>query len=87
MLLILQELTTLVRMLMESPIRKSDVDILVIMETDIPRHKRPVAINRALFGAGDPKRYPCLHTCRDRRLERCARGICHAGHKEGGSDI
>jgi predicted nucleotidyltransferase len=30
------------------PNKDSDVDILVIMETDIPRHKRPVAINRAL---------------------------------------
>jgi predicted nucleotidyltransferase len=48
------------------PHKDSDVDILVIMETGSPRHKRPVAINRALFGAGDPKRYPCLHSCRDR---------------------
>jgi len=37
------------------PHKDSDVDILVIMETDIPRHKRPVAINRALAGLVIPK--------------------------------
>jgi predicted nucleotidyltransferase len=33
----------------------SDIDILVIMDTDCPRHKRPVAINRALAGLLIPK--------------------------------
>lgn len=38
-----------------TPHRDSDVDILVIMETDRPRHKRSVAINRALAGLLIPK--------------------------------
>lgn len=38
-----------------TPHRDSDIDILVIMETDRPRHKRPVAINRALAGLLIPK--------------------------------
>ena len=38
-----------------APHKDSDVDILVIMETDSPRHKRPVAINRALAGLLIPK--------------------------------
>jgi predicted nucleotidyltransferase len=37
------------------PHKDSDVDILVIMETDRPRHKRPAAINRALAGLLIPK--------------------------------
>ena len=38
-----------------TPHMDSDVDILVIMETDRPRHKRSVAINRALAGLLIPK--------------------------------
>lgn len=38
-----------------TPHKDSDIDILVIMETDRPRHKRPVAINRALAGLLIPK--------------------------------
>jgi len=38
-----------------TPHKDSDIDILVIMETDLPRHKRPVAINRALAGLLIPK--------------------------------
>jgi predicted nucleotidyltransferase len=38
-----------------TPNKDSDVDILVIMETNHPRHKRPVPINRALAGLIIPK--------------------------------
>jgi predicted nucleotidyltransferase len=38
-----------------TPHKDSDVDILVIMETDRPRHKRPVMINKALAGLLIPK--------------------------------
>jgi predicted nucleotidyltransferase len=38
-----------------TPNKDSDIDILVIMETDRPRHKRSVAINRALAGLLIPK--------------------------------
>jgi predicted nucleotidyltransferase len=38
-----------------TPHNDSDIDILVIMETDRPRHKRPIAINRALAGLLIPK--------------------------------
>ena len=38
-----------------TPHADSDIDILVIMETDQPRHKRPVTINRALAGLLIPK--------------------------------
>lgn len=38
-----------------TPHMDSDVDILVIMETDRPRHKRSVAINRVLAGLLIPK--------------------------------
>jgi uncharacterized protein len=37
------------------PRKESDVDILVIMETDRPRHKRPAIIHRALAGLLIPK--------------------------------
>ena len=38
-----------------TPHKDSDIDILVIMESDRPRHKRPVEINRALAGLLIPK--------------------------------
>ena len=38
-----------------TPHQDSDIDILVVMETDRPRHKRPVPINRALAGLLIPK--------------------------------
>ena len=38
-----------------TPHMDSGIDILVIMETDRPRHKRSVAINRALAGLLIPK--------------------------------
>ena len=38
-----------------TPHQDSDIDILVIMETARPRHKRTVAINRALAGLLIPK--------------------------------
>lgn len=38
-----------------TPHKDSDIDILVIMESDTPRHKRPAAINRALAGLLIPK--------------------------------
>lgn len=38
-----------------TPRTDSDVDILVIMETDLPRHKRLGPINRALAGLLIPK--------------------------------
>ena len=38
-----------------TPHQDSDIDILVIMETDRPLHKRPAAINRALAGLLIPK--------------------------------
>lgn len=38
-----------------TPHKESDIDILVIMETDLPRHKRPVALNRVLAGLLIPK--------------------------------
>ena len=38
-----------------TPHKDSDIDILVIMETDRPRHKRTAAINRALAGLVIPK--------------------------------
>ena len=38
-----------------TPHKDSDVDILVIMETSRPRHKRPGPINRALAGLLIPK--------------------------------
>ena len=38
-----------------TPHKDSDVDILVILETDTPRHKRPGQINRALAGLLIPK--------------------------------
>jgi predicted nucleotidyltransferase len=37
------------------PHKESDIDILVIMETDRPRHKRSVALYRALVGLFIPK--------------------------------
>ena len=37
------------------PHKESDIDILVIMETDRPRHKRSVALYRALAGLFIPK--------------------------------
>ena len=37
------------------PHKESDVDILVIMETNRPRHKRPGVIHRALAGLLIPK--------------------------------
>jgi predicted nucleotidyltransferase len=37
------------------PHMDSDIDILVIMDTDRPRHKRAVAINQALAGLLIPK--------------------------------
>ncbi len=38
-----------------NPHRESDVDLLVVMETDLPRHKRSVPIYRALAGLLLPK--------------------------------
>ena len=38
-----------------TPHQDSGIDILVVMETDRPRHKRPVPINRALAGLLIPK--------------------------------
>lgn len=38
-----------------TPHPESDVDILVIQATDLPRHKRPAAIHRALAGLLIPK--------------------------------
>ncbi|MCX6689931.1 MAG: nucleotidyltransferase domain-containing protein [Methanoregula sp.] len=37
------------------PHKESDVDLLVIMETDHPRHKRSIKINQALAGLLIPK--------------------------------
>ncbi len=37
------------------PHKESDIDILVIMETDCPRHKQSVALYRALAGLLIPK--------------------------------
>lgn len=38
-----------------TPHPDSDVDILVILTTDLPRHKRPAVIHRALAGLLIPK--------------------------------
>lgn len=38
-----------------TPHKDSDIDILVILNTDRPRHKRPGPINRALAGLLIPK--------------------------------
>lgn len=38
-----------------TPHPESDVDILVIQDTSLPRHKRPAAIHRALAGLLIPK--------------------------------
>jgi predicted nucleotidyltransferase len=37
------------------PDKESDIDILVIMETDRPRHKRSVILNKVLAGLLIPK--------------------------------
>lgn len=37
------------------PTRDSDVDLLVVMRTDAPSHKRAAPIRRALRGMGLPK--------------------------------
>lgn len=37
------------------PHKHSDLDILVVMKSDLPRHKRPIPIYAALFGLFIPK--------------------------------